>query len=120
MSTDAQNREAILCTAVFAAKDALGLSDDEFAAILHLDHVSIGALQTQGTVKVASEQGDIAKGVIRIEQALRAMVGGDRDNAQHWIHSNNHSLKGIPVELMQNEEGRIRVLHYLHMVSRSS
>ena len=114
------NPETLLCVALFDAKNTLGLTDDEFGAILHLDHASIRVLLERGTLNFPSREGDIATDVIRIEQALRTMVGNDRGTAQYWVHCHNHHIKGIPVHLMQNAEGLSRVLAYLQMVGCSS
>ncbi len=54
--------------------------------------------------------------MIHIYRALYAMVGGNHDNLQHWIRTENRHLQGIPAKLMQRVQGLVRVLEYLDAI----
>lgn len=106
----------VLCKALLSAQDELGLTQAELGATIGLNRSSISRLKSRGCLNPASKEGELALCVIRIYRALYAMVGGNHDNLQHWIRTENRHLQGIPAKLMQQVQGLVRVLEYLDAI----
>ncbi len=55
---------------------------------------------------------DFALLLVRAFRSLDSLVG-DEASARAWLHSENRSLNGRPIDLMRDTEGLVRVVQYL-------
>lgn len=98
----------VLTQAVSKAGQFLGLNHQQILRALGCDQTDlIEAIDPQ------SNQGRHALVLIRIFQALDALMGADLTAIQGWMRSRNNNLQGIPIELILNDKGQRQVLEYL-------
>lgn len=98
----------VLGNALRAATQALGLDAAETTrALLGTDASDIDSLPTE------SAPARCALSLVRVYLQLRALVGSDPQNMQHWMRGANKGTGGIPAEQVQTREGLDIVLSYL-------
>lgn len=105
--------DAVLCKALFNAKDILSLTQADLGLAIGLDRTSITRIKQRGAIDPQSKAGELATYVIRIFRDLYALMGGDKAAIQHWMKTYNNHLNGQPSELIRKAHGLIRVLGYL-------
>ena len=110
--------ENILCFGLVRAMTEMGITHEDLGKIIGMDGTSVIELIAGGELDTDSEKGKLPLYVIRIYQALREKIGKDRENLQHWLRTENKYLKGIPIELMSDEEGLVKVMDYLERCGR--
>lgn len=108
--------DKMLCLTMFDAINKMGISTDELSTIIGLDAATEERLLSMADLDMNTKSGELALIVIDIYRSLRKKVGTDQDNLQHWIHTENSGLNGIPAELMKDVKGLMRVLGYLEWI----
>ncbi|TXS95928.1 DUF2384 domain-containing protein [Parahaliea maris] len=70
---------------------------------------------SRGTAVLSSAKAvELALGLVRVYRSLYAIVGGNREQMQHWMETANSHLRGEPpAQLVQSYEGLALVNHYL-------
>lgn len=99
----------VLGRSLLAAADYLGMSKAEIGNIVGRDRTSI----TRNGIDPASKPGELALIFIRIYRSLFALMGGDRDNMQHFMRTENLGTHGVPSEQLHNIQGMVAVCTYL-------
>jgi DNA-binding XRE family transcriptional regulator len=105
--------DAVLCKALFNAKDILSLTQTDLGLAIGLDRTSITRIKQKGVIDPQSKTGELATYVIRIFRDLYALMGGDKAAIQHWMKTYNNHLNGQPSELIHKAQGLVLVLGYL-------
>jgi hypothetical protein len=105
---------ATLTKAVVRAAGFLGLSQAALADVLGISGATASRLVGG---RYALQPGrrrewEFALLFVRLFRSLQAVVGNDRD-AQTWLRHPNAALAAVPLDLIRDAEGLIRVLHYL-------
>lgn len=103
----------VLAKAVLAAAARLGLRNRHLAIVLGTSEASVSRLQHGRGLDPASKEGELALLFLRVYRSLDALVGGDDDKAQRWLHAENDHLRGVPADLMKSVEGLVDVVRYL-------
>lgn len=113
ISTDAA-APATLTKAVVRAAGFLGLSQAAMAEILGVSGATASRLAGGRYVLQPSRkrEWEFALLFVRLFRSLQAVVGNDAD-ARTWLRNPNLALDAVPVDLIRNAEGLVRVLHYL-------
>jgi hypothetical protein len=107
---------AVLARAVLAAAARLGIRHRQLAAVLGASEASVSRLQQGRVIDPAGKEGELALLFLRLYRSLDALVGGDDDQAQRWLHAMNDHLGGVPAERIRQVEGLVDVVQYLDAV----
>lgn len=105
---------ATLTKAVVRAAGLMGVSQQSLARIIGVSPATVSRMFS-GQYQLARERGkewEIAVLFVRLFRSMDAIFG-HADTARQWLNGTNLALHGKPVELIQNTEGLVRVLHYL-------
>jgi len=104
---------AVLCKAVKNAAERLNVSQAALGKIIGLSPATISRMYGgQFQLEEHSKQWDLALLFVRVFRSLDSIVG-DEESARKWINGENLGLNGKPVDLIQQTEGLVRVVHYL-------
>jgi len=70
---------------------------------------------SRGSAAISSGKSqELALGFIRVYRALYAILGGNREQMQHWIETPNRHLRNLaPATLVENYQGLAEVNVYL-------
>jgi hypothetical protein len=103
-----------LAKAVVAAASRLGLRQRQLAAVLGASEASISRLQRGRGIQPDSKEGELALLFLRLYRSLDALVGGNDDQAQSWLHAPNVHLGGVPpADRLTTVQGLVDVVQYL-------
>jgi transcriptional regulator with XRE-family HTH domain len=112
-TTRATQEAAVLAKAVTRAAERLGVSQGRLARVLGLSPASVSRLHSgQYRLDARRKEWELALLFVRAYRSLDSIVGND-EAARTWLNSENRSLNGRPVELIDKTEGLVRVVRYL-------
>lgn len=100
---------ATLTKAFLNAGRALGLTQDELGAVVGRDRTAF----RRGGIDPDSKAGELALLLIRAYRSLYALVGGQKAELKHWMHTVNRHTGGTPAEQVKSVAGLIHVVEYL-------
>lgn len=108
------NHDEALRKATCRAADLLDLDEDEFASVIGVSARDVQKMY-EGSLVIAVGTGveQSCLMLIRTQQALRAIVGEDRNQHRQWLRSRNKGCGGVPLELMGTPTGLASVVRYL-------
>jgi len=114
-NTLSQRSDAELVTgALVEASRELGMTLSKLARVIG---VSESAMKnySRGSSSISSgKDQELSLGFIRAYRALFAILGGDREQMKHWLHTSNRHLNGQqPAVLMESYQGLAQVNVYL-------
>lgn len=104
---------AVLTKALLNAASRLSLKQRDLAAILGSSEASVSRLRKDRLLEPTSKEGELALLLLRAYRGLDALVGGDDQAAQAWLHAENVHLGGVPSERICTVEGLVDVVRYL-------
>lgn len=107
-----QDPAQVLAKALLNAGKDLGLSQTDISRIVSRDRSTI---QRNG-LDPESASGQLALLLIRCYRSLYALMGGDREQMQHWMHTRNQHLDGVPAERLYAVSGLVHVCDYLDAI----
>ena len=90
----------------------LGLTQSQLGQVIGKNRSSI----VRNGISPQSKEGELALMLIRIYRSLHAMVGGDAELMNHWMHTENSHTLGIPSEQIMSVSGLNRVMEYLDAI----
>ncbi|SFX51913.1 antitoxin Xre-like helix-turn-helix domain-containing protein [Marinospirillum alkaliphilum] len=104
---------AVLSKAVARAAERLNIPRGQLARILGVSPATITRLYA-GHYQLEShrKEWEFALLFVRLFRSLDSLVGEEL-TARQWLNSNNQGLNGRPIELINQTEGLVRVVHYL-------
>jgi antitoxin Xre/MbcA/ParS-like protein len=102
----------VLGRSAYAAGEYLGLNKAQVGYVVGRDRSSID----RSGIAPDSKSGQLALIMVRVYRSLYALMGGDKDNMQHFMSTPNQGTGGVPAEQIQDVEGLVRVCHYLDAV----
>lgn len=102
----------VLTQALLGAGDYLGLTKAELGAAIGKDRTVF----SRGKILPETKSGELALMLIRCYRSLYALVGGDRKQMQHWMHTPNSHTDGVPAEQIKSVQGLVRVMEYLDAI----
>lgn len=112
---DSPSPDLVLAKAVLAAREQLGMTQQELADIVGVDRSAVSRWKGGG-LRVASKTGELALLLVRIYRALFALFGGNLDDMRHFLRTNNRHLGGVPLQLMEQVQGLVLVVEYLDAI----
>ncbi|MCB1848769.1 MAG: DUF2384 domain-containing protein [Halieaceae bacterium] len=108
----AADRSQVLAKSAYAAGEYLGLNRTEVGEVVGRTRSSID----RNGIDPQTKSGQLALLMVRIYRSLYALMGGDKDNMRHFMHTPNHGTGGVPAEQLRDVEGLVRVCHYLDAI----
>ena len=106
------NESQILAKALLNAGKSLNISQAEIGRIVGRDR---STLQRYG-VDPESPSGQMALLLVRCYRSLYALMGGDLEQMQHWMHTCNQHIDGLPAEELHSISGLVHVCDYLDAI----
>jgi hypothetical protein len=103
------DKASILAEAYINAGKSLGLSQADLGDIIGKDRSAI----SRARIDPSSKAGELALLFIRCYRALFVLVGGNAEQMQHWMHTENLHTGGVPAEQTKSVQGLITVMEYL-------
>ncbi|GHC72843.1 MbcA/ParS/Xre antitoxin family protein [Limoniibacter endophyticus] len=118
MSTLALERPAtedlVLSKAAIRTAERLGLTSQDFAAVLGLSEASISRLRNEKLFLHRGQKAfELALLLVRLFRSLDAITGGDEMVSRRWMKAHNSALGGLPVEKIKSIAGLMDVIAYL-------
>lgn len=111
--TQRDDGELVTSAFINAGRD-LGMPLRQLARVIG---VSESAMKnySRGSASISSAKDrELSLGFIRVYRALFAILGGNREQMQHWMHTaNRHLNRQVPAELVENYQGLAEVNVYL-------
>ena len=103
----------VLSKAVARAAERWALPKNRLARVVGISAPSVSRLYA-GTYQLdpGRKEWELVLLFVRAYRSLDSIVGDDQV-ARAWLHSPNRALGGRPVDLIENAEGLVRVVHYL-------
>jgi transcriptional regulator with XRE-family HTH domain len=105
------SRAEILRKATTRAAAALKLKNQELAKLLGVSASTITRVMEGRPIEGKAEE--LAILFVRMFRSLDAVLGGDADACQKWLHAENTHLGDRPVQRIQSVEGLVHVTQYL-------
>lgn len=115
ISQQLPDADAVLAKALLNTREQLGLTQQELAAIVGV-HRSAISRWGEGGLRPQSKSGELALLLIRAYRALFALFGGNQQDMRHFLRTENHHLAGVPLQLMGQVQGLVRVVEYLDAI----
>src|SRR6185503_10627032 len=104
----------VAAKALRRAADALQLSQSEIAAIIGASAATVSrTFSGERGVDVQSAEGRLSLLFLRVFRSLDALVGGDSGKARQWLRSHNRHLGSVPLQLLAQAQGLVRIADYL-------
>lgn len=103
------DKASVLAEAFINAGKNLGMNQAELGSIIGKDRSAI----SRARIDPGSKPGELALLFIRCYRALFVLVGGDHQQMQHWMHTENLHTGGIPAEQVKTVQGLVTVVEYL-------
>jgi hypothetical protein len=111
---DALSDGAVVTKAAVRAADRLGISNRALSRILGLSEASISRMGSgHYTLAPRDKAFELAALFVRLFRALDAIAAGDDSASRRWLESDNVSLGGAPLVLIQSIPGLVNVVGYL-------
>ena len=111
MQSDHQG--AVLAKAVTRAADRLDIPRNRLAKVLGLSPASVSRLYSgRYQLDPRRKEWELALLFVRAYRSLDSIVGEDHI-ARAWLRSDNRTLSSRPIDLIDQTEGLVRVVHYL-------
>lgn len=102
------DNKVVLAKAVLRTAEKLGLSMNQLAQVLSVEHAAIN--QVSMALDPTSKPGQKALLLIQMFQSVYTLTGGDVEAIQNFMSSPNRITGGIPIEQIQKDPGLVQVL----------
>lgn len=111
------SNEIALTKALLRALDHLNLERSEIAFILGVSESAVSRLYNhERFINPSSKEGELAVLVLRIYKCLTSLFGNDVIQCQQWARNPNRHLNAIPIDLIKQTSGLMKVLNYLEFI----
>jgi uncharacterized protein (DUF2384 family) len=112
-ATQSDHQAAVLSKAVTRAADRLDIPRNRLARVLGLSPASVTRLYSgRYQLDPGRKEWELALLFVRAYRSLDSIVGEDQI-ARAWLNSENRALNSRPIDLIDQTEGLVRVVHYL-------
>ncbi|MFZ3125882.1 MAG: antitoxin Xre/MbcA/ParS toxin-binding domain-containing protein [Acidovorax sp.] len=107
------NAAVVLSKAVTRAAERLNVSRSQLAKVLGVSPSTVTRLYAGDyQLEQHRKEWEFALLFVRMFRSLDSIVG-EESTARKWLNSDNRGLNGRPLDLINNTEGLVRVVHYL-------
>ncbi|WP_263141096.1 antitoxin Xre/MbcA/ParS toxin-binding domain-containing protein [Pseudomonas sp. RIT-PI-AD] len=108
--------DEVLAKALLNTREHLGLTQQELAAIVGVHRTALTRWAESGGLRPQSKTGELALLLIRAYRSLFALFGGSPEDIRHFLRTENRHLDGVPLDLMRQVQGLVRVVEYLDAI----
>ncbi len=105
------SEEKVLAKAFTNAGKALGVPQADLGRIIGKDRSNF-----RNGIDPKTKSGELALLFIRCYRSLFALVGGQAQDMQHWMQTENSHTGGIPTEQIKTVTGLAYVVEYLDAI----
>ena len=110
---DASQQSAVLTKAVARAAINLGLPRSQLARVLGVSPATVTRIYTGDyQLDPGRKEWEFGLLLVRMFRALDALMANE-PGARAWLASQNRGLQARPIDLIDQTEGLVRVVHYL-------
>lgn len=103
------NESEVLGKAILRAGEQLGLSQTKIEKVIGRTRSSIN----RNGVNPDSKAGELGLYILRCHRSLFALMGGDLDNMQHFMYTENRITHGVPAEQIERIDGLVNLVAFL-------
>ena len=116
------DKKHVLAKALSRMAVQLDLSLQELSAIIGPSESTLRRLfcTPNRTLDPKSKEGQLALLLLRLYRSLNILFGGNTEQCQLWLRSNNTYLNAVPINLIQSIEGLIFTIQYLDAMKKES
>jgi transcriptional regulator with XRE-family HTH domain len=109
-----EEKKLVLRKALLRMAERLTLSRRELATILGLSEASLSRLYDgKRFIEPRSKEGELAAMLLRLYRSLDSLFGGNEQQCQLWLRSENTHLNSTPIQLIQTIQGLLTTITYL-------
>ena len=109
-----RNDAELITTAYVEAGRALGMTLNKLAQVIGVSDSAMKNYSRGSSVINSKKDQELSLGLIRAYRALFAILGGNQEQMQHWLHTPNHHFGDIsPSKLVESYQGLAQVNVYL-------
>jgi len=109
-----EEKKRVLTKALIRMVERLQLSRQELSVILGPSESTLSRLFANTIyMDPDSKEGQLAILLLRFYRSLDTLFGGNVQQCQLWLRSENKHLQGVPVVLIQTIEGLVLAVQYL-------
>ena len=113
-SVRAPQAAAVLSRATVRAASLLGIAQVDLADVLGVSPATMSRIASgQKQFEPGSKPWQLAALFVRLFRSLDAIVGSDDDAARAWMRGANSGLGGVPLDLVHDPAGLVRIVDYL-------
>jgi transcriptional regulator with XRE-family HTH domain len=113
-AVSAPNAGAVLSRATVRAAALLGVTQVDLADVLGISAATMSRIASgHKHLDAGSKPWQLAALFVRLFRGLDAIVGSDRETERAWMRSENAALGGVPLELVRDPAGLVRIVDYL-------
>jgi len=110
----ARSDKEIVTSALLDAGTYLGLTLGQLASVIGVSAASMKNYSRGAACLSNTKSVELALGLVRVYRSLYAIVGGNREQMQHWMQTANaHLQQKTPQDLVMTYEGLASVNNYL-------
>ena len=106
--------DTLITGAFLGAGRELGMSLGQLARVIGVSESTMKNYSRGSAAISSGKSRELALGFIRVYRALYAILGGNREQMQHWMSTPNRHLRDLtPAALVGNYQGLAEVNVYL-------
>ncbi|MGU9962336.1 MAG: MbcA/ParS/Xre antitoxin family protein [Candidatus Puniceispirillales bacterium WSBS_2018_MAG_OTU23] len=105
--------ENVVAKAMLNAADLLLIERPVLEKTIGISESTLRRVERNQIMPANPKSTELALLFIRLFRSLDAIVGGEANTAQNWMHNENSALLGRPVDLIQTVTGLVNVIAYL-------
>lgn len=108
------DKNQVLTKAFIRMQAYLALSRHELSNIVGPSEATLSRLFAhKAMLDIHSKEGQLAVLLLRLYRSLDTLFGGNQNQCQLWLRSENRYLKGKPIDVIQSIAGLIYTIQYL-------
>ena len=110
-----EDQKRVLTKAIIRLTERFSMSRQELSAILGPSESSLSRLFSKPNIYIDpfSKEGQLAILLLRLYRSLDVLFGGNAEQCQLWLRSENTHLNSKPILLIQSIEGLVLAVQYL-------
>lgn len=109
-----EDDKALVTRAFVEAGRELGMTLGQLARVVGVSESAMKNYSRGSANLRSAKDQELSLGFIRVYRALFAILGGDREQMQHWMRTPNRHLNDqTPAQLVENYQGLAEVNVYL-------
>jgi len=111
-------KKRVLKKALIKVTEQFDITRQELSAIIGLSESSLSRFFSKQDYYIdpSSKEGELAILLIRLYRSLDVLFGGNAEQCQLWLKSENIHLGMVPIQLIHSISGLINTVEYLDAI----